>query len=257
MTASSKPNGQTAYGQLLTMLHGKESDDDGLDAGSASARRARQTGVRQPRGAQPYDALLWRLQARQALESPAPVTLGLVGCERRSGVTTLAANLAVRASELQLGPALLVEANWEGPQLSKLWRLAPGPGLADFLAGQAAYGDCLRPGPAPGLEVLPAGGLRRGESPLMEPGVVEALLAEVSADRGLVLFDLAAAENMQQTLMVARRLDQVLLVVRAESTPERTAQKAACRLLEDGVPLSGVILNRRRNYAPHWLSRWL
>lgn len=257
MNTTGNPNGKSAYGQLLTMLHDKDAAAEATVQDPVNHRRKRISGVRQPRGAHPYDALLWRLQARQASEAPAPVMLGLVGCERRCGVTTLAANLAVRAGELHLGPVLLVEANWEGSRLSKMWKLPPGPGLADFLAGEAAYADCLRPGPAPDLEVLPAGGVRRGDSPRMEPGVVDALMAEASADQGLVLFDLSAAENLQQTLMVARRLDQVLLVVRAESTRERNAQRAADRLLEDGVPLSGVVLNRRRSYAPRWLTRWL
>jgi Mrp family chromosome partitioning ATPase len=135
--------------------------------------------------------------------------------------------------------------------------LPPGPGLADFLAGQASYAECLRAGPAPDLEVLPAGAMRGGESPLIEPGGIAALLAEACSDHGLVLFDLSAAENLQQTLMVAKRLDQVLLVVRAESTRQRHAQKVADRLLDDGVPLTGVVLNRRRSYVPRWLQRWL
>lgn len=257
MSNASNLNGVSAPEPTLAMLHDENRIDDASADGAERERRKRVSGVRQPRGAHPYDGLLWRLQARPDADASAPITLGLVGSERRCGVTTLAANLAVRAGELHLGPVLLVEANWEGPRMSKMWRLPPGPGLADFLAGQASYEDCLRPGPAPDLEVLPAGSLRRGDSPLMEPGVVDALMAEACADHGLVLFDLSAAENLQQTLMVARRLDQVLLVVRAESTRERNAQKTADRLLEDGVPLTGVVLNRRRSYVPRWLQRWL
>ncbi len=258
MNNSTNINGAAASEHPIAMLGNHEPASNTPDKASRREPRLREaSGVRQPRGAQPYDALLWRLEARQKADAPAAATLGLVGCERRCGVTTLAANLAVRAGELHLGPVLLVEANWEESRLSKLWRLAPGPGLADFLASEASYVECLRPGPAPNLEVLPAGALRRGESPLLESGGVDALLAEACTDHGLVLFDLSAAENMQQTLMVAKRLDQVLLVVRAEATRERNAQKVADRLLEDGVPLTGVVLNRRRQYMPRWLERWL
>jgi Mrp family chromosome partitioning ATPase len=257
MSSFSEINGVSTPGQPLAMIQEPEHTEDTGGAKPSRDRRRRISGVRQPRGAHPYDELLWRLQAQQSGDMSTPVTIGLVGSERRCGVTTLAANLAVRAGELHLGPVLLVEANWEGPRLSKMWRLPPGPGLADFLAGQASYVDCLRAGPAPDLEVLPAGALRRGDSPHLEPGVVDALMAEACADHGLVLFDLSAAENLQQTLMVAKRLDQVLLVVRAESTRQRNAQKVADRLLEDGVPLTGVVLNRRRRYVPRWLQRWL
>jgi tyrosine-protein kinase Etk/Wzc len=213
--------------------------------------------VKQPRRADPYDALLWRLEARQASDAAGPTTLGLIGSERRAGVTTLIANLAVRAAQLQLGPVLLIEANWEGPRLGKMWRLPRGPGLAELLAGRASYAECLRTGPAPDLNVLPAGTVRRREWPVLDPVSVNALLAEAGADHNLILFDLPAADQLHQALLVAKRLDQVLLVVRAESTRQRDAQKVVDRLVDDGVPLTGAVLNRQRSYVPRWLQRWL
>ncbi len=209
------------------------------------------------RGTEPYDAILWRLEARHAPESAKSTTLGLIGCERRVGVTTVAANLAVRASELQLGPVLLVETNATAPRLSKMWRLSAGPGLAQLLAGEASYADCVRPGPTPGLTVLPAGSLPRGATSSWEPGGVEALFAEACADHRLVVFDLPAADELQQALLLARQLDQVLLVVRSEATRQQRAERVADRLEEDGVPLSGAVLNRRRSYVPRWLERWI
>jgi Mrp family chromosome partitioning ATPase len=216
-----------------------------------------QGAVAQRRGAEPYDALLWRVEARQSADAGKSATLGLIGCQRRVGVTTVAGNLAVRASELQLGPVLLVETSPTRARLSREWRLPPGPGFAQYLSGEASYAECLRQGPAEELTVLPAGTLPRGEVSLVEPGAIDALLAEACADNRLVIFDLPAADELQQLLLVAKQLDQALLVVRSDSTRERDAQKIADRLLEDGVPLSGAVLNRRRNYVPRWLQRWM
>jgi Mrp family chromosome partitioning ATPase len=42
---------------------------------------------------------------------------------------------------------------------------------------------------------------------------------------------------------MARHADQLLLVVRANSTDRRTVQAAVQRLLLDGIPMMGVILN--------------
>jgi Mrp family chromosome partitioning ATPase len=213
--------------------------------------------VRRRHGAEPYDGLLWRLQARQSADTGRAMTLGLIGCERRVGVTTVAANLAVRASELQLGPVLLVETNYAAPRFGRMWKLSAGPGLAQLLSGEASYGDCLRPGPGPDLAVLPAGAVPRGQTSLWEQGGVEALLAEACTDYRLVVFDLPAADDLREMLLVAKQLDQVLLVVRSESTRQRYAEKVADRLVEDGVPLSGAVLNRQRTYVPRWLRRWM
>jgi tyrosine-protein kinase Etk/Wzc len=214
-------------------------------------------GVKKRRGAEPFDALLWRLQSRHVDEASVAATVGLTGCERRTGVTTLAANLAVRASELQLGPVLLVETDFERPRLRQQWRAAAGPGLAEMVAGEASMADCLRNGPVPGLHLLSAAGGKRHEAPAWDVGAVDALLAEACADHSLVLFDLPPSEQLQHTVLLARRLDQVLLVVRAEHTQVPAAQRAADRLLEDGVPLVGAVLNRERSYLPRWLKRWI
>jgi tyrosine-protein kinase Etk/Wzc len=251
-------NGAQALGQQAAAA--RESDAAGnrvSQDGVPENRQPRQMVVKQPRRADPYDALLWRLEARQSSDAPGPVSIGLVGSERRTGVTTLVANLAVRAAQLQMGPVLLIEANWEGPRLARMWRLPRGPGLAELVAGKASYAECLRAGPVPGLNVLPAGSPRRREWPVLDSITVNALLADAGAEHNLILFDLPAADQLHPALLVAKRLDQVLLVVRAESTRQRDAQKVADRLVDDGVPLSGAVLNRQRTYVPRWLRRWL
>jgi tyrosine-protein kinase Etk/Wzc len=251
-------NGAHAVGQQTSAA--RESDGGSSRVahdGAPASRRPRPAVVKQPRRADPYDALLWRLEARQSSDAAGPLSIGLVGSERRTGVTTVAANLAVRAAQLQMGPVLLIEANWEGPRLARIWRLPRGPGLAELVAGKASYSECLRAGPVPDLNVLAAGTPRRREWPVLDAVTVSALLAEAGADHNLILFDLPAADQLHQALLVAKRLDQVLLVVRAEATRQRDAQKVADRLVDDGVPLAGAVLNRQRTYVPRWLERWL
>jgi len=218
--------------------------------------RERATAVQRP-GAEPYDGLLWRLQARQAADANESMTLGITACERRAGTTTVAASLALRAAELQLGPVLLVESNRRGSWLTKKWGLREGPGLAQLLAGEASYVECLQGGPAPQLEVITAGLVGRGEVGLLEPGAVEALMAEACADHRIVLFDLPAADELNQMLLVAKQLDQVLMVVRSDSTRKGDAERFGEQLLDDGAPFVGIVLNRQRNYIPRLLRRWL
>jgi Mrp family chromosome partitioning ATPase len=144
----------------------------------------------------------------------------------------------------------------ESPQLAQLWRLAPGPGFHQLLAGEAAYEDCLRPGPGRDLTVMPAGAPTHGAG-AYEPGCIEALLTEACADHRLVIFDLPAADQLRQLLLVAKQLDQVLLVVRAEDARVYQVQRIVDDLTDDGIPLTGAVLNRRKKYLPRWMSRWV
>jgi tyrosine-protein kinase Etk/Wzc len=212
--------------------------------------------LKKRRGAGPFDALLWRLQSQEGTDRDS-LAVGLIGCESGTGVSTLAANLAVRASELQLGPVLLIEADAERPRIATSWTLASGPGLSELLAGEASFADCLRKGPAPGLHVIPAAARRRWDASAFDPRAADALIAESQADHRLVLFDFPAADRLDNNLLLARRLDQVLLVIRSEHSRAAAAQRVADRLLEDGVPLKGVVLNRQRSYLPGWVQRWV
>lgn len=245
----------TRNGAAISDLHAEGSGGSPSQNG-ASRRPAAHGGAVERRSAAPFDALLWRLQARQAGAAYRASTVGLIGCGERAGVTTLAGNLAVRASEMGLGPVLLVETDSDRPRLRKAWKLAQGPGLTELLGGEASYADCLRSGPTPDLHVITATG-RRGHAGAWDAGAIGALLVEACADHSLVFFDLSAASQLGQAVMLARRLDQVLLVVRAETTRGGEAERIAEHLREDGVPLTGAVLNRERSYIPRWLSRWI
>ncbi len=221
---------------------------------SVSRRRAA-TG--KTRAAQPYDGLLWRLLARRDSATHDSIVVGVMGCEPKAGATTIAANLAVRTSALQQGPVLLIEANHIRPRLASAWKLRPGPGLAGLLAGEASLGECLRDGPASDLKVLPAGATDHAAAPAWGPEVVAALLAEASADFRFVLFDLPPAGQSNDAVLLARQLNQVLLVVRAEQSRGPAVQRVTDQLLDDGVAVTGVVLNRERSYVPRWLNRWI
>jgi Mrp family chromosome partitioning ATPase len=180
-------------------------------------------------------------------------TIGVIGAEPRVGATTIAANLATRAAELQQGPVLLVEASAQRPKLASAWKLVPR--LATLLDGEASLSDSLQDGPAPDLKVLAAGGA--ASEPAWEPEVVDVFLAEAAGDYRVIIVDLPPAEQLNDALWLARQLEQVLLVVRAEQSRGPAAQRVAAQLADDGVTLAGVVLNRQRSYLPRWLSRWV
>jgi Mrp family chromosome partitioning ATPase len=237
-------------------------DGAGHDAPAGELQRwpeeRRQRPRRQGRQAgEPFDALLWRLHARQVDAASVAATVGLTGCEPRAGVSTLAANLAVRASELELGPVLLVEAHSERPRLQRDWKATTRAGLSELLSGEASLGECLSNGPARALHFISAGGSRHAAPLAWDVGAVDAFLAEACADHSLVLFDLPPVQRLQRATLLAKRLDEVLLVIRAERTHARVAQRAVDRLLEEGLPLVGAVLNRQRSYLPRWLKRWV
>jgi len=222
-----------------------------------NARRVRSASTVQCHGADPFDELLCRLQARRDRKSAGRTMIGLIGCEQRAGVTTMAANLAVRASELGLGPVLLVEVHRGRRSIETAWKLGRGPGLAELFSGEASLTECLRQGPTPDLQVLSAGSPRGDELAEGDAVGIDSFVNEIASEFATVIFDLPPANRLRQSLLLARRLDQVLLVVRAESTRKDDAIKLSQRLVDDGLPLAGVLFNRQRSYVPRWMERWV
>jgi non-specific protein-tyrosine kinase len=84
-----------------------------------------------------------------------------------------------------------------------------------------------------------------------------ARLQPLRASYGLVLVDLPPAGQSEQALALAARLDGVLLVVEAERTHGRVAQRVKEDLETLGARLLGAVLTGAREQLPAWLDRRL
>jgi Mrp family chromosome partitioning ATPase len=207
------------------------------------------------RGAEPYDTLLWRLQP--LLESSRGVgsLVGVIGAEPGVGVTTVAANLAIRAADHRLSPTLLVDCNAARPRLGRHFHVPKGPGFAEVLAGDCSLADATYQSKVEGLYVLPLGSAKLLDSAGLDPQQFEAAVNGLRESYELVVFDMPSAGELRHQLLTARRTDAALLVVRSEATTRRTASLAASRLRADGVNLVGSFVTRQRQYLPTWVRR--
>ena len=203
-----------------------------------------------------YESILWRIDAKcQANET---LTVGLTGCLRKSGSSSIAANLAVHASEQQRGRVLLIDANWVNakerlPGLQKMFDLPREAGLYDILSGDISPRECEPQAVAENLDVLCRGKWAEDQPARVQQELIEEMLSEFKADYRLILVDLPAAEELRSALPVARQLDGTLLIARFEAVKQPLAQRVLRRLQEDGVTVWGSILNRHREYVPQWL----
>ena len=202
-----------------------------------------------------YDSILWRINAQRAANEP--MAVGLTGCQRKSGSTTIAANLAMQASSQLSGRVLLIDANWDAPGLQATFKLAPGPGLYDIVSGELSPRECEPQAVTENLDVL-GPGKSDGDRPLqVQQKLVQEMLSDFKSQYDLILVDLPRAEELRCALPIARILDGSLLIARFEAVKQQHTQRALLRLEQDGVPVWGSILNRHRDYVPRWLRHWL
>jgi Mrp family chromosome partitioning ATPase len=247
---------------MATKLNGASTDvvDEARDTSAPpmlASRRASDGVVPCRRGAEYYDSILWRLHGRMEPESDSGYLLGLTSCERRSGVSTVAANVAIRGADQGMSPTLLIDANFHFPRQRKLLGAKKGPGLAEVLSGQVAPADAIQSTKVVGLDLLTMGSRSVLERSAIEYDRLEPLLKELRHEYRLVVFDLPAAAQLHHGLLFASHLDATLLVVRAESVSRQTVESTMSRLLTDGVNLVGTVVTGQKRYTPKWLRRWI
>ncbi len=159
------------------------------------------------------------------------------------GKTTIAVNLA--ASLSQLKRVLLVDADMRRPSVGKSIGegMDQGPGLVEFLAGEATLEECIRQSSSANLTVLPAG--KRFKSPLelISSKKFGETIERLKAQYDLVVIDCPPLKPVSDSLVISGYANALIYVVKADATPHPLATAALKRIRDVNVPLLGVVLN--------------
>lgn len=195
--------------------------------------------------------VVWATVTRLAAHD-GPTSVLFTAPEARAGTSVLAAATAIGLAQHQRLPVCLLETNLRRPALAGYLGLE-APGLSDVLDGRAELDDCLRePRDCPGLLVLHAGTPRAPVPGELTTERMSAVLARL-AERGrmLVLDTPPLLEHVESRLLL-RRVDAVVLVLRARLTQRQHAERAHDILIASGTPVLGAIFNAYRPES--WLG---
>jgi succinoglycan biosynthesis transport protein ExoP len=157
------------------------------------------------------------------------------------GKTSTAATLAVLLAHAGFR-VLLIDADLRRPRVHEVFGLAREPGLSDLLSG--AIEGVLHKSPVRGLSVIPAG------SPVIDPVEVLSALDPRRLQAGapgpydFVLVDSAPVLGLADSVVIATKVDAVLLVVSAEDSVRGALGAAVKHLRLVRAPLLGAVLNK-------------
>jgi capsular exopolysaccharide synthesis family protein len=175
------------------------------------------------------------------------------------GKSTLAHAIAISAAHDLAGNILLVECDLISPTLEADFGVETGPGLAQVLGNEgdiiSNLATVIRPTTCPNLWLLPAGTQQDNPSRLLRSQRMETLLSAVQARFSYVILDLPAVLENNDSAVLARLTDGVVIVVRSATTDRRAVQQAIWLL--SGARIHGVVLNRFSPNTPKFLQRLL
>ncbi|MBI3303111.1 MAG: CpsD/CapB family tyrosine-protein kinase [Deltaproteobacteria bacterium] len=201
-----------------------------------------------------YQRLYARLVVRGRTLRPIR-TLMLVGAHHGDGVTTTASLFARALAKSRT--VLLVDANLRTPALAEVFGVRANGGLADFLARKVSLEEAITQTEVPNLFLMTSGSAPLAPPYLFEAGPFDELLADLKEKFNYIVFDGAPLAIHLDSIFLASRVDGVILVVKAESTPVEAGQEVKRKLDEVEAQLLGVIVNRIQTYVPQFVRRLL
>lgn len=160
------------------------------------------------------------------------------------GKSFTAANLALSMVTELDHTVLLVDADVARPSLARMFGFEPELGLLDVLEDKVGLQDVLLTTNIDKLSVLPSGAPRPRATELLASDTMRSLLDEMASrypDR-IIVFDSPPLLLTTEASVLASHMGQIVMVVRAESTPQTAVQQALASIASHPVRL--MVLNQ-------------
>lgn len=161
------------------------------------------------------------------------------------GKTFMSVNLAFSIRLEEDVTVLLVDGDVVNPRISQILGVENEQGLLDLIKDPAMpVTAAILPTDVPGLSFLPAGRPDSNATELLASARMQAVMSQLGSSEParLVLFDSAPLLVTTESQALAHFAGQVLVVVRADQTPQQVLIDAL-DTLDDGKPVS-LVLNQ-------------
>jgi len=172
-----------------------------------------------------------------------PKTIMVTSAIAGEGKTFVAANLAAGIAHDLHFHALLVDCDIRNPSLSQWFSIRNGNGLSDYLVGRRQLPELLMKTEMEKLSILTGGSAQEKPAELIGSRKMEAMVYELKSrynDR-YIIFDATPLLVTTEPEVLARLVDGILIVVRANVTPRETVKQAIASL--DPKKILGFVLN--------------
>lgn len=216
-------------------------------SGGSGGDRTRVAAIDEPEGpmAQAYRSLRTSLQflgTEHDLRS-IQVTSAVPG----EGKSTTAVNLAVMFA-LAGKETVVVDADLRQPRIHRFFDLANKRGLTSALLREDRLDGLLRRvEDVPGLFVITSGPEESFPAELMQSKRATSIIEALTQEADIVIFDSPPVLSVADPLVLASKVDAVLLVASVTGTTRRQVGRATELLDQAGANICGTVVNHVRN----------
>jgi len=178
----------------------------------------------------------------QSIDEPHKVTV-VTSSVPGEGKSTVSLNLARALGQVE--NVLLIDADMRRPTISRVFDLPRGAaGLSNVVAGTALLEDAVfRMDDFP-VDVMPSGVIPNNPLELLSSKRFTALIENLKHRYDRIIIDSAPTHAVSDALVLSKNADELVYIVKSDSTSTDLAIKGLTRLREVNAPVAGVILNQ-------------
>jgi succinoglycan biosynthesis transport protein ExoP len=158
------------------------------------------------------------------------------------GKSTIAANLAITMALMGL-KTLLIDSDFRKPVLRKVFGILREEGLTDLLTGKLGLNEAVAASGVDNLTILPAGTIPPNPSELLASKKMESLIEQIKKDYDFVIFDSPPVLAVTDAVILASKLDGVVLIASAGKTDKAALRRTREILGQVRANLLGVIMH--------------
>ena len=179
------------------------------------------------------------------------------GTESGNGCSLICARMAEVLAAQVSATVCVVDANLRSPGLHKEFGVSNHYGLADALQVREPVRGFVTQLSRPNLWLLSCGAETEKSQTLLGSERMRALLPELQREFDYVLIDAPPLRAGDDTIMLGRNAEGVVLVLRANASRRETARKAVHDLETANVRVLGAVLNHRTFPVPEKIYKKL
>jgi succinoglycan biosynthesis transport protein ExoP len=180
--------------------------------------------------------------------------LMLCSAIKGEGKTTLAINLAITFA-MDGKKVILIDADLRRSQVHHYLSVPKEIGLFDYLAANASIEEIIKPTPYENLFIITSGARPDNPAELLGTPRFSQLVDVLPRHADLVFFDSPAFLPVSDSIIMAPKMDAVIMVVRARWTPIKAAAQTKSQLKRINSRIIGAIYNgvsHSQGYYPYY-----
>jgi len=184
-----------------------------------------------------YSHLKW------SRDGSAPKTVLVSSPLPKEGKTSTAIALARRAAVLG-DKVLLVDGDFRHPLATRKLKLKQHPGIGEVIAGEMQLDEVLQQDEKTGLLFLSSGTTKEDPVAILGSEKFRKMLDALKQSFDLIIFDSSPILAVAEPQILARMMDQSLVLVRWGKTPRQSAIAAIRQLQDFGAPVAGLAMTQ-------------